>query len=219
MNLKEKCHILRSQGKSYNTIVKETGVSKSTLSFWFSGTIPGTALISGNPAAAKLNAKERLLAYHAKRKVDLRHKEFANLIAAQKDFERFKKHPLFMAGLMLYAGSGDKANRQLVRLSSSDPLLIVVFVRFMRKYFPIETKDKMKLTILSYEDHHIPTIEGYWLKMTGLQRENLYKTQVIKGRKKTKRLPYGLGNVSISNRIAKVRILEFLRLSIKVLSQ
>lgn len=219
MNLKEKCHILRQQGKSYNFISHETGVSKSTLSYWFKGSIPSQSLISGNPAAAKLAAKERLLAYHAKRRMDLKQKEFSTLLKTQKDFEKYHKHPLFIAGLMLYLNSGDRAHRHIIRLTHSDPSVCRIFIRFMTKYFPTIDQNKMKLGILAYEDHNIAIIEGYWLKMLGIEPERLYKTQIIKGRKKSDKLPYGLGNVSISSRYAKIRILEFIRLGIKVLSK
>ena len=164
-------------------------------------------------------SKERLLAYHAKKNQSRKQEEFLSILTAQKDFEIYKKHPLFMAGLMLYANGGDKTSRHLVRFSTSDPLLSLIFIRFIRKYFPKVSFDKVKLSLVAYEDHNLTTIEGYWLKTLGIERANLHKTQVIKGRLKTKRLPYGVGNASISNRLAKIRVLEFLRLGIKVLGQ
>jgi hypothetical protein len=219
MNLKQKCHILRQQGKSYNFISHETGISKSTLSYWFSGKELSEGVKVVNQEANRQASRDRLIAYLKVRNQGLRQKEFATLLEAQKDFEKFKKQPLFMAGLMLYAGEGDKAHRQMVRLSNADPLLCLVFVRFIRKYFPAISDDKMKLWILAYPDHDAGIVEAHWLKIMGFERKNLYKTQVAKGRNKTKRLPYGVGNVSISNRLAKVRILELLRLGIRVLIQ
>jgi hypothetical protein len=219
MNLKQKCHILRQQGKSYSYISHETGVAKSTLSYWFAGVESLKDAKIQNQVANREASKQRLLAYLVKRNSALREKEFETILRAQKDFEKFQKQPLFLAGLMLYATQGDRVHRQRVGLSHSDPMLCLVFLRFIQKYFPAIPTDKVKLSCLAYEDHNVDQIENYWLKMLGIEPKNLYKTQVIKGRHKTKRLPYGVGNVSISNRLAKVRILELLRLGIKVLSK
>jgi transcriptional regulator with XRE-family HTH domain len=219
MNLKQKCHILRSEGKSYNFISHETGISKSTLSYWFRGKTEFKEVEKANIEANREASKARLLTYLAKRTLELKHKEFATILDAQKQFEKFKKQPLFMAGLALYAGEGNKLSRQQVTLANSDPLLCLVFVRFMQKYFPDIAKDKMKLWILGYKDHDIAIIEGYWLKILGFERKSLYKTQIIEGKHKTRRLPYGVGSVTISSRFLKVRILELIRLSVKLLTK
>ncbi|MEN9647961.1 MAG: hypothetical protein RLY57_765, partial [Candidatus Parcubacteria bacterium] len=77
----------------------------------------------------------------------------------------------------------------------------------------------VKLGILAYEQHNIAQIEPYWIKILGFTKDQLNKTHIIKGRGISSKLPYGIGNVSISNRLAKVRLMEFVRLGIKVLGK
>jgi transposase-like protein len=217
MNLKEEATKLREDGESYNSISKKLGIAKSTLSYWFSKEPVSDETKRINTLKNRADSRDRILAYLKKRSEKLREDEFKTILEAQEDFKKFHTEPLFMAGLMLYAGEGDKASRQNVKFTNSDPLLCKIFIKFIERYFKNIGKDKIKLWCIAYKDHDVATIEGYWLKILGMDRKNLYKTQVIIGRHKTRRLSYGVGNVNISKRLAKVRILELLRLSVKVL--
>ncbi len=117
---------------------------------------------------------------------------------------------LHMAGAMLYWAEGDKASRNAVRLSNSDPELIRLFVRFLRAYFDV-TDEQMRVTCHLFADHLARQIEieQFWLDMLALPRSclctsfvNIYSKYSQK--KRRNKLPYGTVRICVhSTRIVQ----------------
>lgn len=123
------------------------------------------------------------------------------------DYERFKYETLFAAGLMLYAGEGNRVSRHSIRLANVDPGIHRVFLRFIEKYLKINVSN-VKFSILLYPDLDAGACISYWIKELGVVKGNIHKPQVIKGRDVSgKKLHFGVGTSIISNSFLKKKLM------------
>ena len=79
-----------------------------------------------------------------------KHEEYRN--AAIKEFQKYKNSPLFLAGIILYWGEGEKQTKSsVVRLSNSEPKMIKIFNLFLTKVLELSS-DKIFAWLLLYPD-------------------------------------------------------------------
>lgn len=182
---------LRRAGKSYNQISKTLTIQKGTLSGWFkndpvSQKVKTALNDNSNPLVARRiknfveNNRKRWLKWRS----DARQE-------AENEFAELSKKPLFVAGLMLYWGEGDSKMGNPLRFTNTDPRMISLYVKFVRKVLEIPKK-KLKITLVLYPDLLENTCKNFWSKITNLSKQQFYKTQFIKGRHPTKRLSNGI---------------------------
>lgn len=207
---------LRQEGKSYREISLRIGVPKSTLSTWFRNDKWSQEIAVGNAAFERTKERwrfmhkvrrQRLDAYYARAKHE-----------AHEELQRHSSDKLFLSGLMLYFGEGDKStNNGQVRISNADFRIILIFKRFLEKFYPKESK-KMRISILLYPDLDQERCLSWWSRMAMIERDRFYKPVLIKGRHKSRRLQYGVGSLIICNTFLKVKILKLLDLSSQALT-
>jgi len=79
---------------------------------------------------------------------------------------------------MLYWAEGDKC-RNSVRISTSDPEVLVFFAKFLREHFDVANA-KMLIACNLFADHleHLREIERYWLARVALPSSSLRKSMV-----------------------------------------
>ena len=210
--LKERAIRLRRDGASYNLIYRETGITKGTLSDWFSDSNWSEDTLLKNKASNLEESRKRIILMNQKRMSDLVDKYNKIEEEASREFERFKNESLFVAALMLYLGEGSKlAKHSSVRISNTDVAVLKIFINFVTKYCNIPLTD-VRFWLLSYPDINHEKCLEWWIRGLNLSRNNLYKTQVIEGKHKTKRLLYGVGNIIIPLKILKIKILKWIEL-------
>lgn len=209
---KEKAIILRKQGLSYKKIRNEIGVPISTLASWFkneSWSQEIKARLSTEVSWANPKALNMLVQANRER-WKVKHEEYR--AAAIKEFEKYKKDPLFLAGIMLYWGEGEKQQKSsLVRLANSEPEMIKIFNLFLTKVL-ILSKEKIFAWLLLYPDLVDSVQKNFWSKSTGLSLEQFKKSIYIKGKHPTKRLSYGVCTICVNSRALKERLLKWLEL-------
>ena len=135
---------------------------------------------------------------------------------AKEEFKRLKYDPLFIAGMMLYWGEGDKVTRGKVRLANSDQALIRVYTEFLRKACGVP-EEKIRASILIYPDINEASNKRFWSFATRIPVDRFTKSTTIKGRHKTKKLEYGVCTVYVSSAYLKTKILIWLTLLSKAL--
>jgi len=208
---KERAFELRKTGKTYREIKKSLGISLSTLSGWFKDEKWSEDISKNNKEIQIKNSVIRLKILNEKRRLMLKKKYLEIEEQAKREFEINKNNPLFMAGLMLYAGEGDKSSKHLVRLSNSEFYLHSVFIRFSGEFLGVKRKN-IKFWLLLYPDHSTEECLNIWSRKTGIGRQNFNKSQIIKGKSKTKKLQYGVGNSIISSTGLKKKMMKWLDL-------
>src|SRR3990167_7485889 len=130
---KVRAYELRRKSKSYSEISRLLNIPKSTLADWFkneewSKEIRNTlgqeqSLSSPKKLAAVIKAnKKRWANIHQKYRDD-----------GEKEFAKLKDNPLFLAGVMLYWGEGEKATQMSrLKLANTDPQMIRLFYVFLK---------------------------------------------------------------------------------------
>lgn len=208
---KEDATEMRKSGKSYNEIHAALKIPRATLSGWFSKV--GWSEIMAKKLAAKAQIQhtarivelDKIRGQHLARAYEEARSE------AMEDFEILKYNPLFIAGIMLYWGEGDKATKSKVRLVNTDPEMIKLFVFFLKKVCNIPV-EKICVSLLTYPDIDDEANRQYWSEVSGIAPGKFLKSILIRGRHKTKRLGHGVCSVYVSSTYFKVKVLEWLKL-------
>lgn len=209
---------LRKSGKSYTDIERLLVIPRSTLSEW----------LSSHRWSEKIKKEliKREKAGHIirlRRLNDIRGKNLARLYEqarkeAIEEFEQFKFHPLFIAGISVYWGEGDKLSPGLVRIANTDPLMIRLFIQFLELICAV-SRNRIKAWLLLYPDLDEKICKSFWIKKGGLSADNFNKSIVIRGRHKTKRVRYGVCSVGVCSTYLKKKIIIWLSLLPKELSK
>ncbi len=210
---KEKAfHLRRIRRQSYAQISVTLNVSKSTVSAWFKGLAWSKAIEEELRKEAELKNTLTLRRYHKKRNLalDVLYREAE--IRAKKEFLFLNKSPLFVAGLALYWGEGDKFFQNgLVRVSNIDTELLQVYCLFLNECCGV-SYETMRVSLLYYPDHQVEQLLQYWQKVLPIPAASYFKPTLIQGRHKSRRTRYGVCIVQVSNKELKMKILTWLSL-------
>ncbi len=206
----------RKRGFSYAEIAKIVGVSKSTVSLWFSKEAFSKRVKKDNEIKARKDNVRRVSLVNKARKIE-REKHYKEALrSADTEFKNYRSSPLFMAGLMLYAGEGDNKHSRLIRLANSKVELHSVFIKFVVDFLGIPRKD-IKFWLLLYPDLSESECKKIWSKSLKLKDHQFYKTQVIVGRSTKRTLHIGVGNTIIGSTILKKKLMRWIELASKEL--
>jgi len=151
---------LRHQGFSIKQIADNLNVSKGSVSAW-------VREISLPPELLESIENRKILGRELSRLTRL-----SNIAQAHKEISAqckeevlpFSKRDLWIAGLMIYAGEGNKTLRvsnQHVEVTNSDHSILRLFINFLIKICGV-SKDKIRIRLMLYEDIKIEEAEEYW---------------------------------------------------------
>jgi hypothetical protein len=206
---KEKIFELRKRGKTYREISKLATISKGTLCEWFRNETWSDDIKKNNTDKQISTSISKM---HAARRKLLDFEYANNSRQAEQEFELFKNDPLFIAGLMLYSGEGDKRTIYQVRLANVDFDTHKIFLKFIEKFTKIKI-DRIRFSILLYPDLDITKCKEKWSLELGIPLSNFHKPQVIQGRSKVRRLHFGVGSTIISDSFLKRKIMKWIEMS------
>ena len=210
--IKLKAFQLRKKGKSYREIAQYLKISKGTISYWFKNINWSESIKKQLGERAKIISTERLSRLIVLRKKTLNEAYQKAEYEAKKEFRIYKNNPLFISGVMLYWGEGDKNFKSgAIKVTNTDPAMIRIFREFLLKILHCE-ETKIKGWLLLYPDLNIKKCLGYWVADTNIPLGNFTKPTVIDGKHKTHRLPYGVCTISITNKYFKKKILTWIDL-------
>lgn len=173
---KQRARELRTQGWSYNDILKEVGVSKSTLSLWLRD-IP----LTGEQISAlscKFRAGREKFIHKMRVRRDDRWAEYH--WEAEAEYAVLSQDPAFMFGLALYIGEGSKTQPNSLRLSNCNPGVIRKGLQFFLKIGVSPTS--VRCAVHLHPGLCVETAETHWQEITGLLPAQFYKTTVALSR-------------------------------------
>ncbi|MBI5457662.1 hypothetical protein HY971_02980 [Candidatus Kaiserbacteria bacterium] len=202
---------MRREGKSYSEILKALKIPKATLSGWFGKANWSQGVRKRLAKTATTLSTERLRELNQIRGNNLKNAYDEARREAREEFIELKYNPLFIAGLMLYWGEGDKVTRHNTRLTNTDPEMIRLFVFFLTRACRIPRK-QIKASVLVYPDLNAAECLTYWSRNSALDKNSFTKCIRISGRHKTKRLPNGVCIIVVSSSYFKTKILEWMSL-------
>lgn len=209
---KDKAIELRRDGKSYKEISRTLNIPTATLCGWFKNLDWSIEVRNRLGAKASFSYPEKLelMAAATRKKFALLHEKYRQ--EATKEFGVKKNDPLFIAGLMLYWGEGDKKleNGQ-VSLSNSDPEMIKIFHSFLAHTVGVSI-EKIGARLILYPDLIDSVQKNLWSKLTKIPISKFTRSTYIQGRHPTKRNSYGVCLVRVCSRELKEKILVWINL-------
>lgn len=191
--LRAKAIQLRGIGLSYSEILQEIPVAKSTLSLWLQSVSLSKKQVqrlTEKKSEAIQRGWQSRKNERIKKTIEIRHK--ANL-----EIPRINKKDLFFMGIMLYWAEGAKQRAngisQGVCFSNSDPLMIKVFLKWLRICLKIPDND-ISFDIYIHENHKDQNtqVKTYWSSVTGFSNGKFDKIYYKKHKLKTNR--YNIGS-------------------------
>lgn len=191
---KEKAVTLRKKGYSYNLIAEKVQVSKSTLHHWLAE-IPYTP----NDEVKRRIGEARARSGEAKHIIKLESFKKARMLA-KSDVKAISHRDLFMLGLALYIGEGEK--NDTVGVINSDVNVILFTIKWLKEHYEVKNEN-LTLAIHCYPDNNTATCLQYWSDVTGIPLSQFGKTQVDrrsnKGLGKRGKLPYGTAHLRVKS--------------------
>ena len=209
---KQKAEELRRAGKSYKAIYKELGIPTATLSDWFRNKSWSIEIRNRLATSASFSSPEKLglMVAATRKKFALLHEKYRR--EAIEEFKEKKSNPLFIAGVMLYWGEGDKnLNNGNIALSNSEPGMLRTFYIFLVNTLEIP-KEKIAFHLLLYPDLIDSVQKNFWSVATGISLNQFRKSVYIHGKHPTRRLSYGVGLIRVGSRKHKEKIMKWIEL-------
>lgn len=203
---------LRLQGKSYSEIKKIINVSKSSLSLWLKNVQLTEDQILGLKAK-KDRAVERFIeSMRLKRQLRLE-----NYYKQQKSkLLPLTKRELFIAGLFLYSGEGNKVSTNALSVANTDPSVIRFCFYWMKNSLDIP-EEKIFLKLHLYNDMNINEEFDYWTKATGIKIPQ-FKNPYIKRSSRSDIDQKGFGHGTCTLMVFNTVIKENIMMAIKAIS-
>lgn len=182
--LKTKARAFRNGGMSIRDIASRLGISKSTVSLW-------CADIVLSAAHAEELRKNRILGGYKGRLAGARFhkdKKEEKIRLFRSEGMRITKNAdnqdLFMVGLGLYMGEGNKIGNRF-QFTNSNPELVKIILLWLKRSFQIP-KSHIYCRVLINEIHsyRVTSVERRWSKLLGIPKEQFRKTLLIKSKSK-----------------------------------
>jgi len=213
ISLFSKAVSLRKEGKSYLEISTLLHVPKSTLCSWFH-TLHWSQGIRNDLVEKNrcVNTQRIIRLNKARRSTTLaRHDDYRR--EAQREYISMKKDPLFLIGISLYWGEGEKTNSGRVSVINSDDKMLKVIVSFYRNVLHI-SNEKLRAALFLYKDLNEQEMLQYWSEVIQLPISQFIKTQILRSRSVlTKRkVNNGMCTVYFSDTKLTIKIREWIRL-------
>lgn len=214
---------LRLSGKSYSEIQKTLSVPKSTLSGWFSGLVlsvekrEALAKRAHKKSIAGLLKRNRNQTFLARQRAEFIRQE------AAKEIRNFDSNDLLLSGAMLYWAEGYKRVKVVygrevtnhpVSLTNSDPLLVRLFLRFLREYCLVPN-EKIKAGVRIFPHQNEQEILKYWREVTKILPQNFGKvyrgiSKSSQGKRPYNQLVHGVIQVVVADTKLFHRIMGYI---------
>jgi hypothetical protein len=159
-----RCRDLRAQGFTYNEIVADVGVSKSSVSLWCRDIEPDPVAW-----AARATANRNHGARHKRPHRQQLEKE-AQIQRLREEgrvrIGRLTEKEFLVAGVALYAGEGAKTDKE-VAFANSDPRMVEFFLVWLRRFFEFE-ESRLRLALYLHQGLDLEAAVRFWSELTAI---------------------------------------------------
>lgn len=172
----------KEKNLSYGDIKKRLGVPRSTLSYW----------LKEMPLSEERILELKRVGY---KNSETGREKYRNTMRLKREAEDKKvyqyyfqkladvsRDTLFVAGLMLYLGEGDKKNNTRIVLANTDFGIIKFFMKWLKQFMKVE-KYKIKVQLHLYEDMDIEKETKMWQNELEIADSQFYKSSIRKLKK------------------------------------
>ena len=176
---------LRRQGESISEIMKTTGLSKSTVSYWCRK-VKLTAEQKNNLVRKMIAGGKKgsiLGAFANRRKKEISIEEAK--IWANNNFMKISSREFFFSGIALYWAGGSKSYSENMSFVNSDPKMVKFMYEWFRNIFGVKRKDFIvRVSINQIHQDRLDKVLKFWENLLDLPQDNFRKTILIKTKQK-----------------------------------
>ncbi len=121
----------------------------------------------------------------------------------------FIEEKLKLTGLILYWGEGYKTNKSKgIDFANSDPEMIAIFVKFLRKIYRVDEK-RFRILLYCYANQDINFLIKFWSKLTGIPKGQFSKPYIRKDfREDGRKMEYGMIHIRYADKKLFLCIME-----------
>lgn len=192
---KLKAQELRRRGLSYGEILLQVSVSKDTVSRWCRDIVL-------TEVQKKRLLENKLYGQRKGSQVAADNKRQARILRTQTIFQEAKrelgdlsKRDKFIAGIMLYAGEGDKTDGK-GGFANSDPKIIKFMMRWFKEFCQVPLS-RFRGAIWIHEGLDAEEAKRYWSKITGIPQNQFFKTYIAKNKIDSRKIRKNIHNYGV----------------------
>ena len=200
---------LRLQGKSYSEIKRIINVSKSSLSLWLRN-VPLTEEQISDLKEKKEQSIERYRETMKLKRLKRSSLYYKNQV---KKWIPLSDREVFIAGLFLYLGEGNKANRNSIGITNTDPSVIKFALYWIINSLKVP-REKICISLHLYGDMDVERESDYWLKELQMEKSclrNPYIKKSLRANLDQKGYGHGTCGLFVYNTVVKENILMAMR--------
>lgn len=164
---------LRKLGRSYNEILKEVPIAKSTLSLWLRGiglAKKQTQRLTEKRRLAQVKAQEACRRYRISRETN-------TVNAAKKEIENISEREFWLIGIAIYWAEGAKQKphnvSQRVSFCNYDYGMVLLFDKWLKEACHLKNDD-LVYSIYMHRTADKEKIKKFWEKLLNTKIERIY---------------------------------------------
>ena len=190
---------LRAQAWTLSEIAATLEVAKSSVSLWvrnieFDESVRARRAGTNRNRGAQSRGPNKL----ARRK----QAEIDRLLASGRErIGVLSDRDLLIAGTALYAGEGSKSDGD-VKFANSDPQMIVLFLRWLRRFFAVD-ESRLRLRLYLHEGLDLTVANGFWSQLTGIPLVQFGKPYRAKADPSIRRSKHPMGCHAVAYRCCR----------------
>ena len=134
---------------------------------------------------------------------------------ADIQYHKLKNTPLFIAGLTIYWGEGEKYGNWRISVINTDASMLKVVIRFYREILKVD-ENKIRAGLFVYQDLDPASVQKYWSQVLDLPISQFIKTQILKSkiRPGKKKSQFGMCNIYVGGTELKIKMMRWIELFI-----
>jgi len=200
-NAREAAVVLRSKGYTLTAICKTLSISKTTVFYWLKNT-DAYGRIKHLPPTKE--TREKASTSIRNKYAAVRDADYAKGLT---EYAACSRTPLVKEFLMLFLTEGYRKTRNTVKITNSNPTLILLAQAWLNRW----TADisKIKGAVSTYPDHDIKHLKTFWDQLLNISETRIVcfvkaGPGLLKGRKKP--LPYGTCSIMVHSTPLRSRL-------------
>jgi DNA-binding XRE family transcriptional regulator len=196
--MREKARKLRAEQElTIDEIAERLGVSRTTVYFWV-GDMPRPKRCLARQAPAHVQGNRAMQAKYKR----LRREAYEQGVAS---FDALEQEEGFIEFVTLFIAEGYKRNRNVVSVANSDPAVIAIADRWMRRL----SRNKLTYWVQYHADQDLRALQNFWARLVAvepgeIQLQRKSNSNQLKGR--TWRSEYGVLTVTTHDTYFRARL-------------